>query len=418
MTILGTKKFWIQPPGPSRNQADNQVVKNSGYLNIQLFSVNYKSDGNFWQRIFGGSDTIALSTNVKYQTSAESIESSSIQDVRQVDVNRTYNFGLQRNIAIKIPANADALELTVRMSAVRNDRLQAKFDMLNKPEFQTALQLAPTVVGQVLTITSLAKKLFTESDPDTQLEATYAGIISSQRESNPVPNGKLTSGYLLLISTDEGLSFTTVDESKFSLRGDTLYYGPNQVENTYVVFNISFEHLKGDDENSSWFKKYAAALSYLDKISTVDDKSKITNIYMESKNLWIEGNALLEADSTYLHSEKVKIKAAMFGEISKKCKDMQTQIALPDVRQLVQTTSEILTQISGLDTLDTIKTVLPKTGNYLFNKLNIDPRIPLANTNLSEMEINTDSTSAMLLSDSELYFEDLKKEGKEFKLKV
>jgi hypothetical protein len=37
------------------------------------------------------------------------------------------------------------------------------------------------------------KNYFTDSDPP-QPEASYAGIISSQHEDNPVSNGKLTKG--------------------------------------------------------------------------------------------------------------------------------------------------------------------------------------------------------------------------------
>src|SRR5208283_2869307 len=159
------------------------------------------------------------------------------------------------------------------MTAVKDDRLQAKFDMLNKPEYQAPLQLAPTVVGQVLTIASLAKKLFSESDPHAQLEASYAGIISSSSsEDNPVSNGKLTQGYLIIISTNEGLQLNNVDENKFELKGDGLYYGSTQVENTYMIFNISFDQLKGDDEKANWFKKYNDALNSLDKLQLTADQ--------------------------------------------------------------------------------------------------------------------------------------------------
>jgi len=207
MAILGTKKFWKPASGTTTTQKENQIIKNAGYINIQLHSVNYMSVGNFWQDIFGGSDNVALATSLKYQSGTESIEASSVQDVREVKANRNYNFGLQRNIAVKIPANADALSLEVKMTAVKDDLLQTKFDMLNKSEYQAALQLAPAVVGQVLTITSLVKKLFTDSDPQSQLEATYAGIVSAQAEDNPVSSGKLTRGILVMISTNEGDQF-------------------------------------------------------------------------------------------------------------------------------------------------------------------------------------------------------------------
>lgn len=215
MAILGTKKFWKPSVGSSITQKENQILKNAGYINLQLRTVNYMSVGDFWQNTFGGKDNIALATTLKYQSGNDSIEAISVQDIREVKANKNYNLGLQRNIAVKIPANADAIAIEVKMIAVKNDSLQAKFDMLNQPEYQSALQLAPAVVGQVLTITSLVKKLFTESDSNAQIEASYAGIISSQQEDNPVSNGKFTRGLLIMISTNDGDQFNNVDESKF-----------------------------------------------------------------------------------------------------------------------------------------------------------------------------------------------------------
>ena len=322
MAILGTKKFWKPTTGASSSQKENQILKNRGYINIQLHSVNYMSVGNFWQKYFSGKDKIALATSLKYQSGVDTIEATLVQDVREVIVNKNYNLGLQRNIAVKIPANADAIAIEVKMTAVKTYTMQSKFDMLNKSEYQAALQLAPTIVGQVLTITSLVKKLFSDSDPQSQLEASYAGIISSQPEDNPVSSGKLTKGILLMISTNEGEQFDNVDETKFSIKGDTLYYQNKQVENTYLIFNISFEPLKGDDEKANWFKKYNDSLNNLDKILLTTKQNEIQKIYNDSTSMWIEGNALIDADATYINSERTQIKAAAFKSISDKYKNL------------------------------------------------------------------------------------------------
>jgi hypothetical protein len=422
MTILGTKRFWIPSSGSTGSQSEDQILKNSGYINIQLFSAHYRPKGNIWQKTFGGCDNIALSTGVTYQTSAENIEATSIQNVSHVDVKRTYNLGLQRNIAIKIPANADALELTVKITAVKNDNLQAIFDMLNKQEFQAALQLAPAVVGQVITITSLVKELFTETGPTNQLEAIYAGIISSEKESSPVSNGYLTKGHLLLISMDDGESFVDVDESKFVLKGDTLYYGSDEIENTYIVFNISFENYKGDDEKSHWFKKYAEALSHLDKIQTIVDPTEVPKIYLQSKNTWIEGNALLDADSTYLYGEKTKIKTTMLNAINQKYNGLTPASAPPAAKRaakkVIGITPEILGQLSGPHpaTLATIEKHLPSTSAFLAKHFDIDLHEPLTDRSLPLIDISATSTFNILGSDANNYVQGLKAEGKKLKL--
>lgn len=411
MSVLGTKKFWKPVAGASANQKENQILKNAGYINLQLRTVNYMSVGNFWQSTFGGKDKIALATTLKYQSGVESIEATSVQDVREVKVNKNYNLGLQRNIAVKIPANADAISIEVKMTAVKNDSLQAKFDMLNQPEYQSALQLAPTVVGQVLTITSLVKKLFTDSDPNTQLEASYAGLISSQQEDNPVSNGKLTRGLLIMISTNDGDPFISVDESKFEFRGDTLYYNNKQVENTYLVFNISFDQFKGDDEKSNWFKKYNDALNNLDKIQLVQDQNEISKIYSDSKTMWIEGNALLDADSTYVNKERVQIKNLAISSIQEKYKSITT----PTQPVSLLNATDILKGLTASASFRTIELALPETGNYLNSSFDIDPSMPFDNSLLESLESDK-NIDDMLMKDKGVYLESLEKQNLTFKL--
>lgn len=411
MAILGTKKFWKPSVGASKTQKENQIQKNSGYINLQLVTVNYMSIGNFWQSTFGGKDSIALATTLKYQSGVDLIEATSVQDVREVKVNENYNLGLQRNIAVKIPASADAISIEVKMTAVKNDSLQAKFDMLNKPEYQAALQLAPTVVGQVLTITSLVKKLFTDSDPHAQLEASYAGIISMQQEDNPVSNGKLTQGLLIMISTNDGKQFNNIDESKFELKGDTLYYGNEQVENTYLVFNISFEKFKGDDEKANWFKKYNDALNNLDKIQLTEDQKEIEKIYADSKTLWIEGNALLDADATYINKERIQIKNAAISSIQEKYNSLKVTSPSGSLSGSL----DIIKGLTGSSSFHTVELALPETGSFLSSNFNIDPSKPFDNSLLGnfESERNIDE---MLIKDKGDYLASLKQNNLRFEL--
>jgi len=413
--IMGTKSFWMSSSNNDVCQKEEQVLKNAGYINIQLYSAHYKASGNFWQQHFGGSDKIVLSTSVKYQTSTENIEAIAIQDIKVVDINQTHDLGLQRNIAIKIPAHADALELATRITAVKNDKLQEKFQMLNSPEFQTALQLTPTIIGQVLTITTLAKKLFTETGPGSQLEATYAGIISSQHEEKPVENGKLTPGYLILISSDEGQSFSYIDQSQFNLKGNTLYYDSTKVTNTNIIFLVSFEKTKGIDENSIWFRKYTEAINCLDKIYTADN-NKIVDIYKESMNIWIQGNALLEADPTFLFTEKVKIKNGIREKIWERYLDL-TAKAPSHIKPEISFTTEMLTQITGAATAPKdISIALPSTAAYLEKHFNLDPDKPFNDEAQPLFNIRPQAAINALKADTEEYIRELRAEGKDFSI--
>ena len=412
MAILGTKKFWKPAPGASQTQKENQILKNAGYINLQLYSVNYMSIGNFWQSTFGGKDNIALATSLKYQSGVDSIEATSVQDVREVKVNHKYNLGLQRNIAVKIPAYADSISIEVRMTAIKNDSLQAKFDMLNKPEYQSALQLAPAVIGQVLTITSLVKKLFSDSDPHSQLEASYAGIISLQAEDNPIANGKLTRGLLIMISTIDGYKFDNVDESKFELRGDALYYNKKQVENTYLVFNISFEQYKGADEKSNWYKKYADALNNLDKIQLTTDQAEIQKTYVDSKTMWIEGNALIDADATYINVERIKIKNVFIKAINDKYKEL-TQLA----PAAISSATDLIKGLTGSTSFNIIRKALPVTGSFMIEKTDLDPNKPISNSTYNDLASHQDKLSELLDKDTNDYLSYLKENKMMFNLK-
>jgi len=410
MPTLGTKKFWKPAPGASPTQKENQILKNSGYINIQLVSVNYLSKGNFWQKIFGGKDNIALATNLSYQTGVDTIEASSVQDQRTVKVDNKNNFGLSRNIAVKIPANANALSMAVRMTAVKDDLLQAKFDMLNKPEYQSALQLAPVVVGQVLTITSLVKKLFTDSDPQSQLDATFAGIISVQPEDNPVQNMRLTRGFLIMVATDDGEPFTDADESNFEVRGESLYYNTKEVLNTYAIFNVSFDAVKGDDENSIWFKKYNEALNNLDHIHATVIEEEQQKILNDAKRFWIEGNALLDADTSYINSEKVKIKGTVIRLITEKYKDLTKVESAGSIDASV-----ILEGLNITDEPDQFSEALPETQKFL-NQVRQEADA-VESTETGSLSDHSSRILQLMEEDTDGYLKLLKKNQLSFQLK-
>ena len=415
---MSTKTYWINSLEEITSQRNGQILKNTGYINIQLRSVYYKSKGNIWQNTFGGSDKVVLSTNVKYQNSGFNVESSSIQDIRHVKVNRECHWGLQRNIAIKIPAHADALEFEVQITGIKKDKLEEAFNMLNSPEYQAALELAPQVVGQVITVTSLIKKLFTESEMKDHLKATYAGIISSENETNPVGTGRLTQGFLILIYVDDDPNFfENVDESKFSLQGnmaETLYYDGKKLENsTYIVFLISFENNRGGDEKSEWHKKYREALSHLDRLYIPNIKER-ENILEESTHLWLQGSALLEVDHRYLNREKVSIKGGMIEEISKKYLELTEKFRIPLVAKILDL--ETLNQISGSATPEEIRIALPSTASYLNKTFNFHKNKPYDYKKQPKIVFKSSEALGLLNKDKNIYLDDLKSEGKSFSL--
>jgi hypothetical protein len=216
-------------------------------------------------------------------------------------------------------------------------------------------------------------------------------------------NGKLTKGMLIFINTDEGAQFDNVDENKFELRsGSSLYYDNIEVENTYAVFLVSTDEVRGDDQNSNWFKKYALALRNLDKIRQTPAEKD--NFYKESQKIWEEGNTLLDADINYLDKEKNQISLAAIAEIDKKFKNL-TQPTQPIPSSI---TTSILAGLTGSSAFNTFVEAAPATGSFLSNQdLHIDPNKPVVSEQLESLNITPQQLSELLDSDKKEYIKKL-----------
>lgn len=359
---IGTKKFW--QPFNDLSEKDNQILRNKGYISIKLESVSYMSKGDFFQKIFGGTDSVALTSSVAYGLGPRAIEAITVQDVTEVKSNRNYILGISRMIAEKVPANTNSLQLNIKMTAVKDDKLKAKFDMLNKKPFQEALALAPTIVGQVLTVSSLVHELLKDTGPQSQLEASFAGLISESVDDHPIISGKLTQGLLFMISADEGNDFSQANAKDFSLVNFTLHYKGNPVENTYVVLRIIFEQFKGEDQLANWSIKYSNALSKLDELVSADDQDTREKILKDAKALWIEGNALIEADASYINAEKIKIKSVAYTAIL----DKYAQLAPQQQKSVFLPVRDALRNLNRRAGLTALLEALPNTGALVTQK--------------------------------------------------
>lgn len=357
MATLGTRKFYKSFNSQAADK--NQILKNSGYISIVLHSVMYNSKGNFWQRVFGGNDDIALSSTITYKSSNRTIEAKSIVDKRKVKANRNHILGLSRLVALKIPAIADGLEMKVEFTAVSNDNFENGLNLMNSEEFQKPLQLSAIPIGQILSVTSVIKKIFTGIDNPSILESTYAGIISKDKVQNPVAKERMTAGYILMIANnDEDNSFLSqADESKFTIDGDGLKYDNKSVTNTNIVFSVTYEPLKGVDEESVWFKKYRNSLNKLDDIIVASDESTKKRILDDSRKLWIEGNALLFNDSTYIDKEKDSIKISYLKKINERYTDLTQVSESTFVNSFFKGNEEIVSLIPDIKSFEKKKIV-------------------------------------------------------------
>ncbi|MCD4708460.1 MAG: hypothetical protein K8S62_12080 [Candidatus Sabulitectum sp.] len=364
MGSLGTRKFYKTFDGAS-DVGNNQILKNSGYISIVLHSVFYNSKGNFWQRMFGGSDKIALTSSISYLSTARTIEAIAIQDKRKVKSDITHILGLARLVALKIPANADGLELKVVMTAIKDDSFENGIDLMNNKEFQEPFQLSSLPIGQILAVTKVIKKIFAGIEESIELDATFAGIISKSKVSDPIERERLTDGYLIMIANNEEDNdyLENLDPEKLQVEADGLKYNGERVEHTNIIYSITFETLKGVDENSKWFDKYQLALSKLDDIIFQDTEEGKKRVLVESRKLWIEGSALLFDDPSYTSKEQASIKGTYFKKINEQYQSLTSGSSEEFLNQFLAKT------VVNLDFIPSIKQYDVGTIELQTNKL-------------------------------------------------
>lgn len=313
--IAGTRAYW--KPSSTAGTGPVQILKNSGYISVVLHAVQYKAAGTFWQKCFGGSDKITVSTQIIWQTAADTKVAAAIQDFRKVSVPSINPLVIGRNVVLKVPAVVDGVEMQVSITAIQDDNLGRTLQFLNSDEFKQPLQLAPVAVGQVLMISALVKKVLTGSDSSAVLTASYPGIISEEETSDPVAKSRLVEGYVILIvkqDQDDRLDF---DSAELSVAGNGLLVDGQVIPNTYIVYSITFDRWRGRDTTSAWSRKFDQASSKVDELlfTGVDQRQTITSA---SYDLLKEGAALLDADENYIPAEKRNLKKAAIQEVKDK----------------------------------------------------------------------------------------------------
>lgn len=326
---IGTRRFWKPLPGASKLE-DEQILKLGGYISIVLQAVHYRANGNFWQSIFGGSDRITLTSQLTYQAGNDAITAAAIQDVRKVKVDASHYLAIARNVALKIPASADGLELKVDISAIEDDNLETAITLLNSDEYRKPLELAAPVVGQIIAISSLVKKVFTQAAPKKRLEAIFPAVISQQKTAQPVENNRLMKGHLILVyeNDDDESILDNLDITKLDVSGDKLTYNNRPLQSTYIVYNISAEPVRGLSTNVGWYRKFQAASAKLDEIE-INPEEKWQDIYNQALGLWSQASAMLDEDVMYIPDEQRLIKKERLNEIKKVYKEKTEAITGP-----------------------------------------------------------------------------------------
>jgi hypothetical protein len=352
---FGTRNYFIPNAGMTPQSA--QILNGTGYVTVNIKGAHYRSSGNLWQQIFGGSDKVTLTTQVSHILSsaagpaATNPTGASIEDVRQISTGQPYYFGSGRAIALDLPADCDAIEISASMSAIRNDNLSGALNILNSGELKSTLQLAPPQVSGALAVAGIVKKLLTNTDPQNTLQAEYDGRVSVSHSDDPIRDFCLAQGTLILIYREsaDDTSLDDLDPALLTTAGDGLKYNGAPLQNTYVMFQISFTDLRGEDSTSQWYGAFSTASQTLDGLITATSDTDKQKLWASAYATYQQGVKLLTADPTYTRSQAEGIAAKYLMQLQGKYTHVSGQpqppAPAPFPKLLVASQSNFLSQL-------------------------------------------------------------------------
>jgi hypothetical protein len=327
-THVYRKRFWYAKLFHSKRRDESKKRPDSRWRSIRhinLKGAHYRSNGNLWQKIFGGSNKVSLSTQVSHivassTAGASNATSASIEEMRDIKVGQPYYFGSGREVALDLPTDCDAIEMTVTMSAVQSDNLSGALSILNSGELKSTLQLASPALSESLAIANVVKKLLTNTNPQNSLQADFAGRVSVNPSDDPVRDFCLVQGTLILIyrESEGDTSLDDLDPSKLTAEGDGLKYDGQAVQNTYVMFQVSFTELRGEDPSAQWFSSFSAAEQTLDGLVTASTDADKQKLWAAAYATYQQAVKLLFADPTYTQYQAKGIAATRLAALQQK----------------------------------------------------------------------------------------------------
>lgn len=312
---------------------NNEVRKNEAYLTIQLVAAQYKASGTWWQKKLGGTDSLALTTCVTYRSGAERIEAMAVHQRNELKGNRISNLGMNKLLVEKIPASADALSIEIKMTVLQTDRLNEVLTILQRPEYQPALELTPKIVGQVVTLSALVKALLSDEKAALLMHGSYAGILPVTPSIDPSSAGQLTEGWLFFLAPGEKKTLWDAPTESFSIQDLQLFNEGKRVDETYALLRITADAQRGADQASNWSKKYEKALQHLDSLHVRKKGEEQLRIFNEAIGSWLEGNILLDTDPNYIDREKKQLMQQALEAIEQKYIGLGGTISLTDAKR-------------------------------------------------------------------------------------
>ena len=320
---------WKWIPFDSKVSAkDAQIVRNAQYVSVKIQAAHVSYSSGYLENI----KQIVVTSNVSFDLDGRKVEGSIVNRTWEKSRNSEDDIPVNDLLADLSPASPTSIRLKVDFSGIGQDRFKPIFDILANADTKTALNLSPAVIAKSGLATSILQKFlatpYTSDKPKSVLSMSQGFVIYSNRDSERVDS--LNQGYIVVISGSENKSADLLsvknlgpNDLRFDSGSHSLQMKQNDgswklfTGNSYVVLSVTVDAVRGRDEGSAWYKKFAEADRTTEKLLTGDPLERVTK---DAQSLWQEGSTLLSADTNYIEEERKKIRLAAFAEIQKDLK--------------------------------------------------------------------------------------------------
>jgi len=302
---------------------DSQIVRNSQYVSIKVQAAHVSYKSGFLENI----KQIVVSSNVSFDLGTQKVQALSINRTWQKSKKSDDNIPVNDLLAVLSPASPNAIAIKMSFAGIGEDKFKSVFDLLSNNDVKTALNLSPASIAQAGLVTSIAQKFlatpYTSNSPKDVLSLSQGFVIYSNKDADRVDS--LRQGYIVVISGSEKKSgdldkLTNAPADGLRFNSSTHLLEMKQPDgtwqsftgNSYVVLSVTVDAVRGTDETSPWFKKFADADKATENLLTGDTADKVKK---DALALWQEGSTLLTADANYIETERKNIRLKALADI-------------------------------------------------------------------------------------------------------
>jgi hypothetical protein len=346
----GAEIRWL-PPNPGETAEAAQIVRNEEYFSIKIHAVHlYYRAGPLknLKNLVVMSDLVL--TTDEGRTQGAMVNGAYSRDDREYE----QLLPMADHIAMMCPSTPTNVKVQLRVRGMGEQKYRRIFDILSsadiKPLGRVLTAAAPGIGAAASLVSRFMDSPYTDENPKNVLDVVASFNVYPRTDIAAAHADALRDGYLVVVTPlpeADGVVAPLPAEGdlRLSPQGQQkLEYRENGEwrelkDQTYVIFNVVRCPIKGENQSSPWFRKYAQAMEIVSALPGMDS-ADCGRALDDALTLWRDGNVLLDADPYYIYQEKKAIRAKYLNVIREARETAAQQVhtmgnpetpALPDV---------------------------------------------------------------------------------------